>query len=343
MPEIVADLHVHLEHDEFVGILAEAIAPGLDVVAVTNHAHKPDVMHAQPGRIEKLQSLRPDLLLLPGVEWDVLGCHVNVIFPDAEAFAAVAPDFVGRFNMTDDESVAADALGAIAAIPEPTRPAVILNHPGHGLEGARRLAQVMVSKKPAVAAGVDMFHGHQGWPQTYGDPMEYPGNVPGGLYDTLLSGGLRPAATAASDFHVHKQERRPDYAPGQYQWTIINCPDRSGTGVVRGLWAGESYAVQGSVVEALSMTWTGEGLRVCFRARVDLERWEVITGSEAGVAVIGFGRTAGAVDETVPVKRGRGSWARVRGASVSRERPVPGGPYAGGFASSAVHDGDGPW
>ena len=68
---LILDLHCHLERDEDIPLLADLTADDLDVLAITNHTNKRAIILEQAGRIEKLAVLRPDLLLLYGLEWNL--------------------------------------------------------------------------------------------------------------------------------------------------------------------------------------------------------------------------------------------------------------------------------
>jgi hypothetical protein len=286
------DLHCHLERDEDIPLLADLTADDLDVLAITNHTNKRAIILGQAERIEKLAALRPDLLLLYGLEWNLFGAHVNIIFPAVAAPEAYITAFLDGFEPCGDSGKLSAALEFLAAFPATEKPLLILNHPAHSSEALfPELMEAFSSGQAPIPIGVDGFHGHQKWPQKFPDPFDYPGSKPGGVCDAFYQKGVRLPLLGGSDFHPNKYEDKPDYPPGSYQRILLSGVDKDREAVLAALKEGRTVVDQNRTAASAAFSCARVGaerdieVTAAITALRPIERLEVISGSEGSVTV----------------------------------------------------------
>jgi hypothetical protein len=125
---------------------------------------------------------------------------------------------------------------------------------------------------PEVAFGFEGAPGHQtssdrGFRRTADGDGTYGGSgwhcaEVGGLWDALLGEGRNWWNFASSDYHRHWTANGSDFWPGEYQknYTYIdtNNPERE-VAVVEGLRSGNSWHVEGDLIDELDFTAHGQG------------------------------------------------------------------------------------
>lgn len=340
---LAVDLHCHLERDEDVPTLAELIAEDLDVLAITNHANKRGVMRMQGERISELARMRPDLVLVYGMEWNVWGTHVNVLFPSANPDEGLVGEFLDCHEPCDDQAALQDSLSFLGSLPESQRPILCLNHPAHPDPGKTlQLAASLLDCASPLTIAVDGFHGHQGWKQLHEDPFDYPGSCIDGLCDVLYRRSLTSPLLAGSDFHPNKQQAKPDYPPGVYQRVIARGAGRDVEGLFAALRRGRTYVVQNNIVSDLEWNWkqvNASSIEVSIEIETlrPLERFEVLVGTERGVHVAWSGsiEKTGRQDLRRTLAASEPLYLRLRGSSTGPCGCNPDRERIAGFVTSA--------
>jgi len=289
------DIHIHRLVHETRGpyIAHRSTLRGLDFIVVSEHAQ--ELPRRQPQeRIAALRAGFPDILILAGMEWNVPGGdHATIVLDRSplewkllEEFSAkfdrkISPaipfpelgDLDGDGDTEDDDDEYEGTWGELSLAEEglrwlrdrrpEIRSAVFLNHPSRkDFLGAREIGRL----HEAGLTGVEAAAGHQrkSSPGTRRSIDRYEPFIAeiGGDYDTLLAAGRRLSLSAGSDFHRTKTS----YLPGAFSRTFVYSPDRSPTGVLRGLEAGSTGLVLGRLVTALetrtSTTGFGDFARI---------------------------------------------------------------------------------
>jgi hypothetical protein len=118
---------------------------------------------------------------------------------------------------------------------------------------------------PSVFFGFESMPGHQKSSQrgeysassmgggSYGGCGIYTARV-GGVWDNMLAEGRQFWLFASSDFH----NTGADYGPGEYQKTYTWVQDLSAQSIVNGLRSGNSFIVNGDLINALDFTVTNQ-------------------------------------------------------------------------------------
>ncbi|MBP2684477.1 MAG: hypothetical protein H6Q79_2516 [Deltaproteobacteria bacterium] len=249
--------------------------------------------------VRSLREAFPQMEVLLGFEWTVPGLeHASVVI------AADEPDAVSAFEYMCDAGDAdtsrdlpkwnrtrADALKCAAYLEARYGGASFLlpNHPSrkmkYGIADLRDLndaaPNVMFgfegipgAQKHAVRGGYDFVSPHRfddGRSRTHGG-ADYMAAKVGGTWDALLGDGRRFFLFANSDFH------EKGFRPGEYAKSYTFVKGAGPKAVVDGMRSGNSFAVLGDLIDALSFTASagggaaamGEALRVTKGDRVEI-------------------------------------------------------------------------
>ncbi len=302
---LAGDTHTHylLRDDRGEKMLRSARETGLDFVAKTDHAEGIlDEPVAQ--RLAEAQAKFPELLIVPGVEWNIpAGDHATVLIEARGKEWEILRQFTEQFDRKgapdlarlrppeepnegdhDEPSVSwaerADAHRALGWLrdlgkKDGVRSVVYLNHLSrHRYYGYADLADL----RRAGVAGFEAAAGHQRnlphQPRLHRyDPVAA---VIGGDWDRLLADGPF-GISASSDYH----NSTTAYRPGAFSVTRVYAAERSIAGVIDGLARGATTTSLGGVVSAVeTATRTagiedaaliGETLVVARGARIEYE------------------------------------------------------------------------
>ncbi|MCC7265361.1 MAG: hypothetical protein IT369_22890 [Candidatus Latescibacteria bacterium] len=351
------DLHTHCEDPGLAMAYLEGVGGRLDFAALTNHAQKP-ALREQAEVITRMRAALPGLVLFAGLEWNTpTGGHACLIFPPSPREHEHAQTFARTFDRLVEGScpTPAEALAFLGALPPAERPLIFLNHPAPGQWSARDLDQYLEADRAGLIAGLEAVHGHQTRDLVLAlDPLNYPGSMPGGLADQLYTRGRPFALLANSDFHIHKQRLKPDYAPGVFNHI------RAGVAPARRDWAdifaalrlGRTCAAQGHWLDLadfcvdqarLGDTWTGPGeglLTLRLDAGEELESLDLIgqfTPDQPPAILHSFGpQPAGPLHRSLAVPTGARGFVRLRTLAANHQRPWPSQRAPRLFFSSAI-------
>lgn len=142
---------------------------------------------------------------------------------------------------------------------------------------------------PDIAFGYEGAPGHQasgdrGFSRsatgggTYGGSGWYSAQV-GGMWDALLGEGRNWWNFASSDFHSHWSVGGSDFWPGEYQknYTFIDTsnPDREAA-VVQGLRSGNSWHVEGDLIDELTFTAKSKGAKATMGQTLVVEDGDMV-------------------------------------------------------------------
>ncbi|MBI2502660.1 MAG: hypothetical protein HYW07_05435 [Candidatus Latescibacteria bacterium] len=350
------DLHTHCEDPGLAAAYLEGVGGRLDFIALTNHAQKP-ALREQAQVVARMRDALPGLLLFSGLEWNTpAGGHACLIFPPSPHEHEHAQAFAQAFDrLAGSRPAVPEALGFLAALPLAERPLLFFNHPASGQWSTRDLDLYLAADQGGLVAGLEALHGHQTRePVLALDPLSYPGAAPGGLADHLYARGRPFALLANSDFHVHKQHLKPDYAPGVFNHIRAGvAPGQRDSGAVfAALRQGRTCAAQGHWLDLgdfrvdqarLGDTWKNAGqglLRLTLAAGEELEALDLIgqfSRTQAPAILHSFGpQPAGALDLSLPVPAGARGFVRLRAVAARRERPWPSQRALRLFLSSAI-------
>ena len=241
------------------------------------------------------RSLYTNKTLVQGVEWNVPGhehCSVGIITDEfgtnANANAIASFEYLWDANDADTSLGAkttvnnhAKALAGVAWMQAnfPSTSWMVPAHPerrgvqaypptytGSGSQGYSVAAfRDLNNAGPSVCFGFESMPGHQkesgrggygtgaAGSGTYGGCGDYAAKV-GGLWDALLGEGRGWWLFASSDFHYNGG----DFWPGEYQktYTAIFGP-KTPQAVVDGLRSGDSFVVEGDLIDALDFNAAG--------------------------------------------------------------------------------------
>lgn len=284
------DTHVHTKFTDgkhpVEVVVAKAAEFGCQAIAITDHGDKGDD-GATPeyfAAIEAARQTYPDMLILPGMEWNIPPYggdeHATILLNPSPEAGAILADFKEQFDdykrETHTEALAKQALQWLAGKKEAlgARPIVIYNHPSR-----KRANTDAVVKDLKFWSGInEMLIGFSGAP---GHQREgkYPigsyrydletidrwdptvANI-GDAWDVLLQSGVDLwAARASSDFHTENPKSLYDFWPGEFSETWVYVPDKSEKGVLRALRSGAFFAAHGHIVRELIFTVSGAEMK----------------------------------------------------------------------------------
>ncbi|HJP29165.1 MAG TPA: hypothetical protein QGF95_01275 [Candidatus Latescibacteria bacterium] len=353
------DLHTHCEVAEQTGDFVDSIDPRLDFVALTNHGQKP-VFFEQHHMVADLRQRWSSGIVLSGVEWNApQGGHACVVFPPHTDEAGHAYALARGFDRHLDGARPDIAAGMaqLGEIEPGARPVLCFNHPAPGQWSSDVIAEYRSHDVGGIVVGLETVHGHQGYNAgACFDLATYPGCAPGGLADTAYGAGPPFSLLAHSDFHIHKQDRLFDYAPGVFNHTLVGVPagQRTPEAIFAGLRAGRTCAAQGhwlqlggfSVigtegVSRLGDTWAGGAAQAVFEFDADepLDRVDwlgSLDGGTPGVVAAAGPLPPGHHRVQLDIPAGARGFLRLRVLSASHERPAPGPTASKGFFTSAI-------
>lgn len=351
------DLHTHCEDPKLALAYLEGVGGRLDFAALTNHAQKP-ALRDQAEVVTRMRAALPGLVLFSGLEWNTpTGGHACLIFPPSPNEHRHAQAFARTYDRLLEGScpVPAEALAFLGALPPSERPLLFLNHPAPGQWSALQLEQYLQADATNLIAGLEAVHGHQTRDLVLAmDALAYPGSAPGGLADQVYTQGRPFSLLANSDFHIHKQHLRPDYAPGVFNHIRAGVTPgrRDWADIFAALRQGRTCAAQGHWLDlvdfrvdeaGLGDTWAGSGqgqLALALEAGEPLESLELIgqfSRTQAPAILHSFGpQPAGPLDWSLAVPAGARGFVRLRALAASRQRPWPGQQAPRLFFSSAI-------
>ena len=350
------DLHTHCEDPRLAAAYLEGVAGRLDFIALTNHAQKP-ALGEQAEVITRMRTLLPGLLLFSGLEWNTpTGGHACLIFPPSSREHDHAQTFARAYDrLAGSQPAMPEALAFLAALPLAERPLFFFNHPARGQWSASELDLYLAADQGGLIAGIEAVHGHQTRDLVLAlDPLAYPSAAPGGLADHLYTQGRPFALLANSDFHIHKQHLRPDYAPGVFNHTRAGVApgQRDSAAIFAALRQGRTCAAQGHWLDLVDFrvdqarlgdTWTGPGpgmLTLTLEAGEALEALDLIgqfSHTQPPALLHSFGpQPAAPLTFSLPVPAGAKGFVRLRALAARRERPWPSQCAMRLFLSSAI-------
>jgi hypothetical protein len=177
---------------------------------------------------------------------------------------------------------------------------VVINHPSRRQSYSVSDFRDLMQAGPDVVVGLEGFPGHQketcrgGYgsvfvgddaktarARTYGGADFMLAKV-GGLMDSLWAEGRRFWVFVNSDFHTYADNA--DFWPGQYAKTWIGAASKSAGDIVKGMKAGNIFAVQGDLINALDFRAVGQpppgntlGVSAFMGESVDFAKSSVVT------------------------------------------------------------------
>lgn len=224
-----------------------------------------------------LQQQYPHKTLIQGFEWNV-PTHDHASVGIISDVPVAISDFEYQFDAGDKDTsrayqglvkrnaTHADAVAAVTYLQQnyPGTSYVILNHPSRSLLYSAAAIRDLNNAAPSVCFGMEGFPGHQkesnrgGYganlgentykARTYGG-ADYMVAKVGGLWDSLLGEGRRFWIFVNSDFHSAAADA--DFYPGEYAKTYVYARDNSPQAIVDALRSGNSFSVQGDLINAL--------------------------------------------------------------------------------------------
>lgn len=230
------------------------------------------------------RAMYPGKIIIQGVEWNVPShehCSVAIIanqFGEGPLNASPVAEFEYKFDNSDTDKTGGAAQGWIKSVLSghdkaveavawlgatyPGESWVVFAHPERKKAYKINHFRDFNNAAPTVAFGFESMPGHQrdsdrgGYSTsadgggTFGGCGVYAAKV-GGLWDAMLAEGRGWWLFASSDFH----DTGDDYWQGQYQKTHTYVTDRqSPQAIVDGLRSGNSFVVEGDLVNALNFS-----------------------------------------------------------------------------------------
>ncbi len=259
----MGDTHVHHRQTGLERVVDAASQHGCNYLAFTEHAHYTEYLEAQPELIEKAYAAHPNILLVNGVEWstpagnETRAEQAGLLMPGGVDGMPLLRQFLNRFDtrvagLKISEAAFLEALRFLSEHGSgDVRPTVILTHPhrpqaAFTVEQIRRALQIgpavaglCASSRPPERGELDV------WPWV---------SQIGGVCDQVLAGGQRIVMLAESHLHRHISEGGDEFWPGEFRRNYIYCPERTESGLFRGLRSGASYFVLGGIVEEVEFT-----------------------------------------------------------------------------------------
>lgn len=223
--------------------------------------------------VQKLKKQYNDKVLIQGVEWNApTHEHASVaiiansvdpisnfeyIFDQNDKDASRAVENIGKTNQTH-----ADAVAGAKWLQKNYKKSsyFLLNHPSRKLKYSVKDIRDFNNAAPDVCFGMEGFPGHQkevergGYTstdakaETYGG-ADYMTAQVGGLWDSLLGEGRKFWIFVNSDFHDNSDDA--DFWPGEYGKSYTYVTENSAQGIVDGMRSGNSFAVQGDLINKL--------------------------------------------------------------------------------------------
>lgn len=201
--------------------------------------------------------------------------------------ANVVAQFEYQFDMNDNDTSADNGMGWTKSVNANTSDAKMVEaaawlqanygttswlvpaHPERNAAWNAAALRLLNDAAPSVAFGFESMPGHQKSPNrgdyistsvgggTYGGCGIYAAKV-GGLWDSLLGEGRRFWLFTSSD---SQDVSVKDFYPGEYQKTYIYVTnDADPQAIVNGLRSGNSFVVQGDLIDALDFTVDGASM-----------------------------------------------------------------------------------
>lgn len=330
---LTGDMHCHCERHGLLDALVEGAAARLDFLALTNHPHKP-IFAEQAGQIARARSLAPELPIFFGCEWNGIGGrHTNVIFPPSTREAEHAQAFLRAHDyvITGREPDLAAAFAQLRALPTAEQPVVFINHPSEGVGFTAAHLEALCAAAGDLFIGMEGLHGHQAWAHVLeANPADYPASRIGGLCDELAQRHpARPMALLAhSDFHIHKQEKTPDYPPGVFNHscvgllpgTPVTTRDQRTAAIFAALRAGRTCAVQGRWFDLHEMAIGNATLGGC----ADTQHASHLVLRASAQEPVGSLEIIGCLARNQPARLLQ-AWRNLPAGSVEIDWPVPAG------------------
>ncbi|MBP2674345.1 MAG: hypothetical protein H6Q84_1185 [Deltaproteobacteria bacterium] len=232
--------------------------------------------------VRRLREEYPEKRIVHGVEWNVPAhehASVGIVSDDPAAvsdfeYACDAADGDASRDLRKRNRTHEDAVACVAMLAGryPGRSYFIPNHPSR--EGRYAIADLrdFHNAAPDAAFGFEGIPGHQkargrgGYYHSPADPADafrfrthggadYMAAKVGGAWDALLGEGRRFFLFANSDFH----DTWGGFWPGEYakSYTFVTGDDLAA--VIGGMRSGNSFAVLGGLIDALSFTARANG------------------------------------------------------------------------------------
>ncbi len=258
----------------------------------------------------------PDATIISGFEWNVPGHeHCSTSFYSYDGSADHISEFEFRFDRSDPdtsrvgEPSLVDGWGPLSKNNDGKEDAIMAvtwAQDGYeqGLFDAWIVpAHIERAKSYGITdfrnwhnAGPDVMLGYEGAPGhqasgdrgfsrdafgggTYGGSGYFSAEV-GGLWDALLGEGRIFTNFASSDYHNHWSNGGSDFHPGEYQknYTYINRGQRDRIqAVFDGLRSGNSYHVEGDLIDELTFTATSRFKSATMGETLEVRRGDWVT------------------------------------------------------------------
>lgn len=211
---------------------------GLDFVAITDHNTL-----SQLADIGRLQSLNPNLLLIPGTEITTFNGHANVIgnsaFLDFQLGSPRLPTLEKLFDQVD-------ATGGFISVNHPSLPS------GEICMGC---GWTVKDTDWSRVAAIEIINGST--LRTAGAEGPLAGIV---LWDKLLKQGHRITAIGGSDNHDATDRTGEKQSPVGRPATVVHATELSASGVIAGVRSGRVYVDAAGLPDtALDMSAAGNG------------------------------------------------------------------------------------
>ncbi|MEW6171900.1 MAG: hypothetical protein AB1510_02360 [Bacillota bacterium] len=233
--------------------------------------------------IEDLRVQHPDKLLVQGLEWNVPThehASVGIVADEPTAIS----DFEYIFDAADNDNsrsseglekknvTHADAVAGAKWLQDnyPDASYFLINHPSRKLKFSVADIRDFNNAAPDVCFGFEGLPGHQkeagrgGYDNDLGDNTykartyggaDYMVAKVGGLWDALLGEGRKFWIFVNSDFH----KTTNDFWPGEYAKSYTWVSDNSYDSLIDGLRSGNSFAVQGDLINELDFNIKSRG------------------------------------------------------------------------------------
>ncbi|MEW6719632.1 MAG: hypothetical protein AB1346_04190 [Thermodesulfobacteriota bacterium] len=243
-------------------VASRAFANGLDWIAFSEHGgslgEEPDGRRGADA--QRLRGKYPEKRILCGMEWNVPGHeHASVII------ATDDPAALDEFESACDASVKAasyalpkrnrtheDAVACLGILARDGAAWFLPNHPSRRGKFTVADLREFNDAAPGVAFGFEGIPGHQKAPVRGGYPAYGGADLMaakiGGAWDALLGEGRGFFLFANSDFHGPGT----DFWPGEYAKSFTFVKGDGLKAVVEGMRSGNSFAVLGGLIDALS-------------------------------------------------------------------------------------------
>ncbi|MBE0569174.1 MAG: hypothetical protein IH576_00880 [Deltaproteobacteria bacterium] len=225
----------------------------------------------------RLRAHYPEKRILLGLEWNVPAhehASVGIVSDDPAAlsdfeYACDAADMDTSRALPKRNRTHQDAVACVASLGKdhPGGSYFLPNHPSRALGFTAADLREFNDAAPGVAFGFEGIPGHQkaqsrgGYYSSFREPSEtfkarthggadYMAAKVGGTWDALLGEGRRFFLFANSDFH----DTKGSFWPGEYAKSHTFVKGDSLAAVVDGMRSGNSFAVLGDLIDALSFT-----------------------------------------------------------------------------------------